>query len=47
MLPRLTNFISDFDVFGEPVSLNFRGKTSFQTKRGGVLTLGIYAIVIW
>ena len=46
-MSKIGNFISDFDVFGEPVSLNFRGKTSFQTKRGGVLTLGIYAIVIW
>ena len=47
MMSKIGALISDFDVFGEPVSLNFRGKTSFQTKRGGALTLGIYAIVLW
>ena len=39
--------LSGLDSFGEQVALNFRGKNTFQTKRGGFLTLGIYVIVLW
>ena len=39
--------VSNFDTFGEKVTLNFRGKDSFKTKRGGFLTLIIYSIVLW
>ena len=31
--------IASFDSFGAPVSLNFHGKSNFQTTCGGLITL--------
>ena len=39
--------VSGLDVFGKQVMLNFRGKSTFKSKRGGFLTLGIYILILW
>ena len=43
----LGNAITSLDAFGAPISLNFKGRTSFQTMRGGVLTVIIYFLTFW
>ena len=39
--------ITNIDAFGAPINLTFRGKTSFKTKRGGLLTIMIYLLTLW
>ena len=39
--------LADIDAFGNPVTLYFQGKNSFQTRRGGLLSLVIYVFVLW
>ena len=39
--------VSSFDIFGKAVTLNFRGRGTFKTKRGGFLALGIYVLILW
>ena len=36
---RFKKFIRSFDVFGEPVSLNYNGESSFKTIIGALFTL--------
>ena len=43
----LGNAITSLDAFGAPISLTFNGKTSFQTTRGGILTVIIYFLTFW
>ena len=33
------NFLQKFDMFGEPVNLNFRGQTRHKSVIGGVVSL--------
>ena len=50
MTRKLSHAITSMDAFGAPISLNFKGKTSFQTFRGGILTVIIYILMflqIW
>ena len=35
----LTSYIRSFDSFGEPVSLNYKGDSSYKTLLGAILTL--------
>ena len=35
----LLNFIRNMDNYGVPVKLNFKGKDSYQTLPGGILSL--------
>ena len=34
-----SNFIQDHDIFGEPISMRYKGKTQYQTIPGGICTL--------
>ena len=36
--------LSKFDIFGKPVSLNFRGDSEFKTSAGGCITITIMII---
>ena len=37
----LINFLTSFDVFGEPISLNYKGDTSFKTIIGAIFSIMI------
>ena len=39
MANSLRTFLVSFDVFGEPVSVNYRGETSYKTAVGAFLTI--------
>ena len=39
--------LAGIDVFGAPIQLTFKGKTSFSTKRGGIITIIIYCLTVW
>ena len=50
MKRKLNDAITSIDAFGAPISLTFKGKKSFQTTRGGILTVIIYFLMflqIW
>ena len=40
------NFMTSFDVFGEPVSLNYSGDTTFKTQIGAFCTIIIKVFVM-
>ena len=44
---RFLEFVRDQDMFGETISLNFKGKTSFQTLPGGFLSITIKFVLLW
>ena len=39
--------LASIDAFGASIDLNFKGKTKFTTKRGGILTILIYSLTLW
>ena len=41
------NFVRSFDVFGEPVSLNYKGEQSFKTIIGALFTLVLKLFIIF
>ena len=47
MRNKLGQLIANMDAFGAPIQLNFRGKTNFQTKRGGLISIIIYSLTFW
>ena len=47
MRKTLSHAITSMDAFGAPISLTFKGKTSFQTMRGGIVTAIIYFLTFW
>jgi hypothetical protein len=43
----LRRFVRSFDLFGEPVAqLNISGQSKFKTVAGGVISIGIWAVII-
>ena len=42
----LINFLTSFDVFGEPVSLNYKGDTSFKTFIGAIFSIIIKSFLM-
>ena len=38
-MPSITSYLRSYDSFGEPVSLNYKGDSSYKTLLGAVLTL--------
>ena len=43
----LMQYISDFDTFGQPIKVRFRGKGHYKTTRGGLLTMITYLCVVF
>ena len=39
MTASVRKFLVSFDVFGEPVSVNYRGETSFKTALGAFFSI--------
>ena len=43
----ITNLLASLDSYGQPIELNFRGKSRFQTPFGGLISLMVNMIVGW
>ena len=43
----ITNLLASLDSYGQPIELNFRGKSRFQTPLGGLISLMVNIIVGW
>ena len=41
------NLLASLDSFGQPIELNFKGKSRFQTPFGGLISLIVNLIVGW
>ena len=39
-------WLQDKDVFGEPISINFKGKTEYKTKLGALCTIMMYVFML-
>ena len=46
MTNRVKEFFVSFDVFGSPISVNYKGLTSFQTATGAFFTLVIKSFIL-
>ena len=46
MSNQLKSFFTSFDVFGEPVSVNYKGESSFRTSPGALFTIMIKAFLL-
>lgn len=42
----MMNRVKSFDIFGEPVGVNYKGDTAFKTCGGALFTVVIYLIVL-
>ena len=42
----LKSYVTDLDTFGEPVKLNYRGKQTYKTFCGALLTLALRFFLI-
>ena len=43
----ITNLLASLDSFGQPIELNFKGKSRFHTPLGGLISLIVNIIVGW
>ena len=43
---RFISYLSSYDVFGEPVSLNYKGDSHFRTWIGAVVTITIKSFLL-
>mmetsp|Transcript_33997 Transcript_33997/g.25087 ORF Transcript_33997/g.25087 Transcript_33997/m.25087 type:complete len:85 (+) Transcript_33997:56-310(+) len=46
MLTRLRNFLVDNDMYGQPISLLYQGKGTFNTGLGGIFSLLTVLIIL-
>ena len=47
MAGRCLNFLASRDVFGSRISLNLQGRNSWQTSRGGLITIFTQAALLY
>ena len=47
MLGSLKSWLISFDSFGEPVSLNYKGDTTYKTAVGALLSISIKAFLLF
>ncbi len=47
MSQRFVDFLVDFDIFGQPIGVNYKGKDVFKTKIGALITLMVYIVIIF
>ena len=47
MLGGLRDWLVSFDAFGEPVSLNYNGDTTYKTAVGALLSISIKAFLLF
>ena len=43
---KFTNFLVSLDAFGEPVTLNYKGSSTFKTGVGAFFTIGLKAFIL-
>lgn len=41
------DFFSDFDLFGKPITLNYKGRNSFKTPWGACVTILAAMVFLW
>ena len=41
----ITDIIKDRDMYGQPISLNYKGSTTFRTVPGGLISLLLLSVV--
>ena len=46
MAIRLVQYFTEIDIFGAPISLQYRGRDTYKTRVGALLSLATYTIVI-
>lgn len=46
MFASLQKFLVELDIFGHPIQLNYKGKTTYQTKFGAFFTLATFVIIM-
>jgi hypothetical protein len=44
---KIVEFIKDKDKFGEPISLTYQGKNTFNTLPGGIISISLLFILFW
>ena len=42
----LARFIKDFDVFGHPISVYYKGEETYQNMLGGILTVLVQILTL-
>ena len=47
MTKRLLELFKSQDVFGHPISINYKGSDTYKTKLGAFVTLLTYALIIY
>ena len=47
MTKRLLELLKNQDVFGHPISINYKGSDTYKTKLGAFVTLLTYALIIY
>ena len=47
MMEKIVGFVTNRDIFGSMISLNFDGSDRYKTIRGGIITMIIYAAFMW
>ena len=47
MSQRFVDFLVDFDIFGQPIGVNYKGKDVFKTKIGALVTLMAYTVILF
>ena len=46
-MKKFTNFFVSKDMFGQPVTVNYRGSDVFRTKIGALLSLATYILIVF
>ena len=47
VLSAISEMLQNLDVFGQSITLNLMGRERYSTKRGGMLSLLVYAAFLW
>ena len=42
-----SQFLTSLDIFGHPITVNFRGEGTFKTRLGAFMTLCVFALMIF
>ena len=47
MRKRLEEMFKNWDVFGHPITINYKGSGTYKTKLGALITLVTYTVLIF
>ena len=46
MIKSIENYFVGWDIFGYKIGVHFKGKGSYQTRLGALLTLAVYVLML-